>query len=190
MAAAARGLVTMLRAAAAMALAVILAATMAVDAAATSPAFPPRLSACFGAHGVRFGSLSAWLCERKLGGDPSGGLYFSPSVDDGLGDANPSGQMVWMKLHAADSNFYVWENYAQPWGGSSVRANGRIVAIDEGPAGQCIVDFPSWTAAPTMCTPVTNGGHVGAERTMTAVEQQSVAEYIANARAAIPLEYR
>jgi hypothetical protein len=160
-------------------------------APAATTATPGPLAACFGNHGVQFGGLNAWLCEVKLGGDPSGALYFTPSADNGVGDVNPDGQMIWYKLHAADSNFYVWENYSQPWGGSAPRANGRIIALDEGPAGQCIVVWPDWSKNPTECFLVTGGGTVvEAPHTMTAQEQASVAEYQKNTRPAIPLEYR
>ena len=166
------------------------ALALSVPTVAAPSVTPSRLAACFGNKGVEFGDFSAWLCEVKLGGDPSGSLYYTPSVDNGLNDINPSGQMVWYKLHAADNAFYVWENYSQPWGGTYPRANGRVIGIDEGPAGQCIVVWPSWTVTPTECTPVINGGTVGVTRAMTAVEQYSVAEYIANMQAAVPLEYR
>ena len=168
------------------------AAAMAPVAVTAAPAgLPGRLAACFGSHGVEFGSLHAYLCEAKLGDDPSGGLYFSPSVDDGLNKANPPGLMIWDKLHAAAGDFYIWGNYSQPWGGSTPRANGRIVAIDEGPAGQCIVVFPSWARMPTECFLVRDGGAVTAPpHPLTAIERSSVAEYIKNKRPAIPLEYR
>jgi hypothetical protein len=161
-------------------------------AAAQPAAAPSPLAACFGNRGVEFGTFSAWLCEVKLGDDPSGSLYYSPSVDTGLNKANPGGQMVWYKLHAAPGAFYTWENYSQPWGaGDTVRANGRIVALDEGAAGQCILAWPSWTVMPTECTPVSDGGAVvGAMRPLTATEAYSVAEYVKNMRAGIPLEYR
>lgn len=160
--------------------------------ASTTSTWPPRLAPCFNNHGVEFGTFKAWLCLHKLGGDPSGGFYFSPTVDDGLNGVNPGGQMVWTKLHAADGNYYVWENYSEPWGsGDTTRANGRIIGIDEGAAGQCIVDFPDWTVTPTECTPVLDGGStVEPTRPMTAIEQRSVDEYITNARATLPLEYR
>lgn len=154
-------------------------------------ASPGHLAACFGNRGVEFGSFSAWLCEVKLGGDPSGSLYYSPSVDDGLNHADPNGQMVWYKLHAAPNAFYVWENYSEPWGGSSPRANGRIIALDEGPGGQCVVEWPDWTVDPTMVRCFTNGGQdVTLPRPLTPAEQYSIAEYQKNTRASIPLEYR
>jgi hypothetical protein len=167
-------------------------ATTATAATAATARGPGHIAGCFGNRGVEFGTFSAWLCEVKLGGDPSGSLYFTPSVDDGLNGANPGGQMVWYKLHAAPNAFYVWENYSEPWGtGDSPRANGRIIALDEGPAGQCILNWPSWTVTPTECTPVLNGGAtVEPMRPLTPMEAYSVAEYIANARPAIPLEYR
>jgi hypothetical protein len=152
---------------------------------------PGHLAACFGNRGVEFGSFSAWLCEVKLGGDPSGSLYFSPSVDDGLNQANPDGQMLWYKLHAAPGAYYVWENYSSPWGGSSPRSNGRIIGIDEGPHGQCIVAWPSWQAGPAGVRCFTKGGGVlGPLRPLTATEKYSIAEYQVNMRAAVPLEYR
>jgi len=77
------------------------ALALSVAAVAAPTATPSRLVACFGNKGVEFGDFSAWLCEVKLGSDPSGALYFTPSVDNGLNDVNPSGQMVWYKLHAA-----------------------------------------------------------------------------------------
>ena len=162
-----------------------------VPAPAGVTSSPSRLAACFGNRGVEFGTFSAWLCEVKLGGDPSGSLYFSPSVDEGLNHANPSGQMLWYKLHAAPGAFYVWENYSDPWGGSSPRSNGRIIGIDEGPAGQCIVDWPSWSTDPTGVRCFTSGGSVlGPLRALTTTEKYSIAEYQKNMRAAVPLEYR
>jgi hypothetical protein len=161
-------------------------------AVAVSASSPTPQAACFGHNGVEFGALNAFLCEVKLADDPSGALYFTPSVDNGLNNANPGGQMVWYKLHAAPNAYYVWENYSEPWGATdTVRANGRIIALDEGAAGQCILNWPSWTVTPTQCTPVLNGGAtVGAMRPLTPIEQFSVAEYQANMRPAVPLGYR
>ena len=161
------------------------------SATAVTSSWPPPIGLCFGDHGVEFGTTHAALCLHKIAGGPSGGLYFSPSVDDGLNGANPGGQMIWDKLHAAPGNYYVWGNYSQPWGGSAPRSNGRIVAIDEGPAGQCIVVFPSWSQTPTQCFLVRDGGAaVDPPHTMDARESASLAEYMKNKRAAIPLEYR
>ena len=166
-------------------------AVLAPSAPATTSSWPPPIALCFGDHGVEFGTTHAALCLHEIGGGPSGGLYFTPSVDTGLNGANPSGQMVWMKLHAADNAYYAWENYSEPWGGSTPRANGRIIALDEGPKGQCILVWPSWTATPTECFLVSDGGAVvAAPHPLDATERFSVAQYQANARAAIPLEYR
>lgn len=152
---------------------------------------PPDLKACFNNHGVEFGTFNAWLCAHKEGNDPSGSFYFALSVDNGLNDANPSGQMMWSKLHAAPNAYYVWENYSEPWGGSTPRANGRIIGIDEGPAGQCIIQWPDWTVDPTTCSLVTNGGAViQPPHTLNATEEYSVDEYQLNARATLPLSYR
>lgn len=151
---------------------------------------PSPQSECFGHNGVEFGSLMAYLCEVKLADNPSGALYFTPSVDDGLNHLNPGGQMVWYKLHAAPNAFYVWENFSQPWGTNDPRPNGRVIALDEGPAGQCIIVWPSWTIPPTQCTPVTNGGTVGATRPLTPTETYSIQQFIANMTPAIPLSYR
>lgn len=173
--------------------AIVVAACLAVLGAglASAASSPGHLAACFGNRGVEFGSLHAWLCEVKLGGDPSGALYFTPSVDEGLNHANPNGQMVWYKLHAAPGAYYAWENYSEPWGGSSPRSNGRIIALDEGPAGQCILDWPSWTADPTGITCVLDGGHTFLpERPLTPAEIFSVHEDQDNMRNAVPLEYR
>ena len=151
---------------------------------------PTPQAACFGHNGVEFGTNFAFLCEVKLGGNPSGGLYFTPSVDDGMNGINPGGEMLWYKLHAAPNAYYVWENYSQPWGTNDPRQNGRIIGIDEGPDGQCIAVWPSWTVMPTQCTPVTNGGTVGVTRALTPTEVYSVQQFITNMQAAIPLEYR
>lgn len=184
------------------ALAVPLAAALAFAALTYTPApaatssSPRPMAGCFGNLCVQFAGKDAYLGEHKLGGDPSGALYFTPSLDNGLNgapcDTPPDcPQMVWYKLHPAGGNFYTWENFSPPWGGSSPRANGRIIALDEGPAGQCMIVWPDWTKDPTMCFLVRDGGAVvEAPHTMGAREQASVAEYQKNARAAIPLEYR
>lgn len=169
------------------ALGMTLGATAATGAVTSNPT--PQ-AACFGNNGVEFDSFQAFLCEVKLADNPSGALYFTPSVDRGLNNANPTGEMVWYKLHAAANAFYVWENYSQPWGTNDPRQNGRVIGLDEGPAGQCIVVWPSWTMTPTECTPVTNGGTVGTTRPMTATEVFSVQQFMANMQPAVPLEYR
>ena len=162
---------------------------------AASSGSPGPLGGCFGNHGVQFAGKDAYLCEVKLGGDPSGSLYFSPSLDNGLNGApctTPPNcpQMVWYKLHPAPGNFYVWENFSEPWGGSSPRSNGRIIGIDEGRFGQCIVNWPSWSTTPTTCTTFAQGGSEGGTHQLTPAELASVREFITNMRAAIPLEYR
>jgi hypothetical protein len=173
----------------ALALAAAVSAAALPAAAATSP---PRLKACFGNKGVEFGNFSAWLCEVKLGDNPSGSLYYSPSVDNGFNNVNPSGQMIWYKLHAAPNAFYAWENYSQPWWKNQYpRSYGRIIMLDEGPAGQCLVAWPRWDQLPTRCTPITNGGAtIGTPHRLTQAETYSVMQYAANAEASIPPEYR
>lgn len=185
-----------------MGLAVAVAAAAGLMVATSSPAhsvnstIPPKIAPCFNNHGVEFGSLQAFLCEHKLGGDPSGGLYFALSVDDGLNKINPNGQMNWIKLHAAKSNYYAWENYAEPWGGQpgDVRSSMRIIALDEGEhLGQCIIVWPDWTVMPTMCFRVRDGGAiVEAPHVMDQRELNSAAEYAKNVQTdnTIPLHYR
>jgi hypothetical protein len=159
-----------------------------LSAAASNPG-PQK--PCFDKNGVEFSKLFAYLCEVKLGDNPSGALYFTPSIDDGLNTANPGGEMLWYKLHAAKGAYYVWENYSDPWGGSSPRSNARIIALDEGPAGQCVVMWPSWTVDPTQCFLVRDGGAVvEPPHNLTAIEKFSILQYQLNMRASVPLGYR
>ena len=158
----------------------------ASSSTAQTAANPRPLSDCFGHNGVQFGTLDAYVCEVKLADDPSGALYFMTT----LGSTSAGENVLWYKLHPASGNFWVYETLTPRQSASEPRDYGRTVQIDEGPAGQCLVDFPSWTVAPTQCAYVTDGGTVGAEHPLTPAEQASMAEFIKNMRAAVPLEYR
>lgn len=148
---------------------------------------PRPLSDCFNHKGIQFGTFDFYSCEVKLGNDPSGAFYFIKTLDAGVNEANPNGSMFWTKLHPAKGNFYTWENYSDPWGGSSPRANGRIIMLDEGPAGQCLVAWPNWQQTPSICTPITDGGaKIGTPHKLDAQELSSVQEYMKNARNAMP----
>ena len=153
---------------------------------AQTAAAPQPLSQCFGHHGVQFGSKDAYVCEVKLGDDPSGALYFMTT----LGSTTTGENVLWYKLHPAAGNFWVYETMTPSQDPAEPRDYGRTVQIDEGLAGQCLVSFPSWTTTPTQCAYVTDGGTAGAEHPLTPMEANSMAEFIKNMQAAIPLEYR
>lgn len=174
----------------ALALALVTALAVAGSArtatSAQTAATPRPLSQCFGHKGVKFGDLDAYICEVKLADDPSGALYFMTT----LGDTTTGENVVWYKLHPAPGNFWVYETLTPRQDPAEPRDYGRTVQIDEGSSGQCLVAFPSWTVPPTECAYVTDGGTAGPEHPLTPAEQASLAEFMTNMRAAIPLEYR
>ena len=171
-----------------LAAALLASATVLITASASAQtaATPHALPDCFGHHGVEFGTLDAYVCEVKLGDDPSGALYFMTT----LGSTTSGENVLWYKLHPAPGNFWVYETLTPRQSPSEPRDYGRTVQIDEGASGQCLVDFPSWTTTPTQCAYVTDGGTVGPEHPLTPAEQASMAEFVKNMQAAVPLEYR
>lgn len=172
---------------------VLAAALMAVLAlvvpgSAVSSSTPQPLSDCFGHSGVQFSNKDAYVCETKLGNDPSGALYWMVTLDNGVNGSLGDGVNVdWYKLHPAPGNFWVFETMLP---GDNLRNDGRSVIIDTNPFGYCQVIFPSWTQTPTDCQDFTQGGQPGEIHGMTPQEQSSVNEFMKVMRAEIPLANR
>ena len=165
--------------------ALLVALSIVSVAGASSVSDPQPLSDCFGHKGVQFASNDAYMCEVKMSDNSAGALYYMVSLDNGLNGVNPGGQMVWYKLHPADGNYYMWENFSPAWGGSG-QTDGRVIGIDEGPKGQCIVNFPSWSTPPSQCAYSLAGGTLGTEHTLDATEQASVNSFVTVMTAEIP----